>query len=89
VERARYAKARNGTKEFVQVTFTPETGGEIADSGTNYELTFEFCLLWTESGAGEDTDGVITRPWTGRIARDATWEMGTRVFVRNSMAAIV
>ncbi|MDQ3222777.1 MAG: hypothetical protein M3Q75_04780, partial [Gemmatimonadota bacterium] len=85
IERARYAKVRTGTKEFVRVGFE---GGVTADPVSNYSLRADICLLWTESGASEDTDNVLTKSWTGRVARDSTWGMAAQITVVNARSAL-
>lgn len=81
VERARFAKLRAGVKEFVRVAFV----GSVLGTGT-YSITMDFCLIWTESGATEDTDSVLTRTWTGRIARDSTWGKAAVITVNNALS---
>lgn len=85
IERARFAKIRAGVKEFARVQFE---GGAIGANPNTYRIRFDLCLLWTESGASEDTDSVLTRAWTGRIARDATWGYAARIEVVNALSAL-
>lgn len=85
IERARYAKIRGGAKEFARVQFE---GEQISGNPNTYRIRFDLCLLWTEAGASEDTDSVLTRSWTGRIARDSTWGYAARIEVVNALSAL-
>lgn len=84
VERARFSKIRTGVKEFVRARFV---GPEI-EAGFNYLMQFDFCLGWTEVGASEDTDSVLTREWTGMIMRDSVSGLACRVTVVNAITGL-
>ena len=63
-------------------------GDEIASSGQDYALRIDTSLVWTELGEPSDTDSVLTRDWTGRLAYDPTSGNALRIELVNELAGL-
>lgn len=85
VERALFARMRSALKSFVRAEWE---GDEIASSGADYRLRIDTSLVWTELGEPSDTDSVLTRDWTGRLAYDPTSGNALRIELQNEMSGL-
>jgi hypothetical protein len=75
---------RAGDHIFVRL---PATGPEI-ESGQNFLLRPDFCVLLTDISDYSDEDGVIAVEYTGEIHYDDTWGTAFQILMRNAIAAI-
>lgn len=81
---AQLAKLRAGTRSFVR----SEWAGDLISGANNYLAQFDSCVIYSEVGEPNDSDGVHAREYTGRMAIDPVSGNVIRVTLVNTLASL-
>lgn len=81
---AQLAKLRAGTMSFVRA----EWEGDTISGANTYLLQADAAVIYQEAGESDDTDGAMTREYTGRLAIDPTSGNVIRVTLVNTIPSL-
>ncbi len=84
VAEAYFDKLRNGEKTFIRL----KAEGPQIESGQNYSIEIDMCVMVTEFDSYESNDGNYVLPINFALAYDAAWGKAMTIKVVNDLAAL-